>query len=83
MDRIHCIPLAADDLKQTAKEKLAWLDGLMAGKSYIAGERLTLADIALFCFLVFATRVGQPLDPANENLTAWFARMQQRPSAEA
>jgi len=82
-DRIHCIPQAADDLKQAAKEKLAWLDGLMEGKTYIAGERLTLADILLFCFMVFANRVGQPIDPGLRNLTAWFARMQTRPSAEA
>jgi len=27
--RIHCIPQAADDLKAIAKEKLAWLDGLV------------------------------------------------------
>jgi glutathione S-transferase len=27
--------------------------------------------------------VGQPLDPANKNLTAWFERMKARPSAAA
>jgi glutathione S-transferase len=43
-DRIHCIPQAAADLAQTAQEKLAWLDGLMAGKTYVCGNRLTLAD---------------------------------------
>jgi hypothetical protein len=27
--------------------------------------------------------VGQPLDPANRNLSAWFERMKVRPSAAA
>ena len=30
-NRIRCIPQAADDLKATAQERLAWLDGLIAG----------------------------------------------------
>src|SRR4029077_13702081 len=28
-DRVHCIPQAADDLKATARKRLAWLDGMM------------------------------------------------------
>jgi glutathione S-transferase len=82
-DRIHCIPQAADDFKQIGREKLAWLDGLMDGKTYIVGERLTMADILLFCFLVFANRVGQPLNPDLKNIGAWMKRMEERPSAAA
>lgn len=82
-DRVHVIPQAADDLKATAREKLAWLDGLMAGKDFLAGDRFTLADIILYCFVDFAAGVGQPRDPALENLEAWFARVNARPSAEA
>jgi len=81
--RMRCIPQAADDLKALAKEKLAWLDGLIAGRQFIRGDRLSLADILLFVFLQFAANVGQPLDPANTNLTAWYERMAARPSAAA
>jgi len=81
--RMRCIPEAADGLKAVAQDKLTWLDGLMAGKTYIAGERLTLADILLFAFLDFGANVGQPLNPANKNITAWFERMKARPSATA
>lgn len=82
--RITCIPHAAADLKALAKEKLAWLDGLMAGKTWIAGDRFTLADILLFCFLQFGAQVGQPLDPANKNLVAWMDRVAARaPKAAA
>jgi glutathione S-transferase len=81
--RIHVIPQAAADLKQIAQEKLAWLDGLMAGKSFVCGERLSLADILLFAFLEFGARVGQPLDPALKNIGGWYVRMKARPSAKA
>ncbi len=82
-NRIHVVPQAAADLKQIAQEKLRWLDGLMAGKSYVCGERLTLADILLFAFLEFGNRVGQPLDPGLKTISAWYERMKARPSAKA
>jgi glutathione S-transferase len=82
-NRVHCIPQAADDLKAIAREKLTWLDGLIEGRKFIAGDRFTLADIHLFVFLDFAAQVGQPLDPANKNLTAWMARVAERPSVAA
>ncbi len=81
--RVHCIPQAADDLKATAREKLVWLDGLMGSKPFVTGDKITLADVLLFAFLDFFKVVGQPLDPANENLAAWFERMKARPSAAA
>ena len=46
-DRLHCIPQAADDLKAVAQEKLTWLDGHIAGREWIVGDRFTLADILL------------------------------------
>jgi len=82
-DRVHTIPQAADDLKAVAREHLAWLDGLVAGRSFIAGDQITLADVLLYAFLTFGARVGQPLDPANRNLSAWYERINARPSAGA
>jgi glutathione S-transferase len=82
-DRIHCIPQAADDLKAIGREKLAWLNGLMNGNQFIAGNRFTLADVFLFAFLDFGRTVGQPLDPALGWMTAWFDRVAARPSAAA
>jgi glutathione S-transferase len=82
-NRIRCIPEAAEGLKATAREKLAWLDGLMGAKPFIAGEKISMADILLFAFLDLMKDVGQPLDPANKNITAWFERMKARPSAAA
>ena len=82
-DRLHCIPAAAADLKAIAQEKLTWLDGLIAGREFIVGDRFTLADIFLYCFLKFGAAVGQPLNPDNTNITAWFDRVAARPSTAA
>ena len=82
-DRVHCIPEAAKDLKAIAQEKLTWLDGLIAGRQWIVGDRFTLADILLYCFLDFGGQVGQPLNTANKNIAAWFERAKARPSAAA
>ena len=81
--RVRCIPQAADDLKAIAQEKLTWLDGLITGRTFIVGERLTLADLLLFCFLDFGASVKQPLNPENRSIAAWFDRMKARPSAAA
>jgi glutathione S-transferase len=82
-DRIRTIPQAADDLKAIAREKLAWLDGLMDGNQFIAGSRFTLADIFLFAFLDFGRTVGQPIDPKLTWINGWFDRVSSRPSAAA
>ena len=81
--RLHCIPQAADDLKALTQERLTWLDGQMDGKQFVCGDRFTLADILLFCFLEFGEQVGQPINTANKNISAWYAKVKQRPSAAA
>lgn len=82
-NRIVTVPEAAPGLKKIAANRIAWLDGQMNGKDFICGKRFTLADIFLFCMMNFFSRVGQPLDPANKNLGAWFERVKARPSANA
>ncbi len=82
-DRVHVIPQAADDLKVTARENIEKLDGWLESGDYLAGDRFSLADIVLYCFLDFAPGIGQPLDPALKRVAAWFERVAARPSAEA
>ena len=69
------MPEAADGLKKVAHNRIEWLDAQMAGREYLSGKRFTLADILLYGFIDFGGQVGQPLDPANKNLAAWFARV--------
>ena len=82
-NRVHCIPAAAADLKATAQEWLAKIDGLMNGRDFIGGNKLSLADIGLYCCMDFAKDVGQPINPELKNISAWFKRVDGRPSATA
>ncbi|MFK8022184.1 MAG: glutathione S-transferase family protein [Pseudomonadales bacterium] len=82
--RLHCIPQAADDLKQTAQEQLTWLDGQLEGKAYVVGDRFTLADIMLYTLIEFGQREGQPFDHEKlATLAAWEQRISaERPHAD-
>ena len=82
-DRIVTVPEAAEGLKTIARDRLKWIDSRVEGREYLCGSRFTLADILLYCFLEFGKQVGQPLDPDNKNLAAWFERVKARPSAKA
>jgi glutathione S-transferase len=82
-NRIHVIPQAAADLKQIAQEKLAWLDRQMEGKTWVCGNRFSLADILLFCFVDFGNNFGQKYSAELKNIDAWFNRVKARPSIAA
>lgn len=82
-DRVRCLPEAADGLKDCVRDGLATFDTLLEGKTWLAGDRFTLADILLFCLVEFGGQVGQPLPDTLTNLAAWRARVAARPSAAA
>lgn len=81
--RMRCLPEAADGLKACARDGLAAFDALLAGKTWLAGDRFTLADILLYCLTEFGKMVGQPLPEGLANLAAWSQRAAARPSAAA
>jgi glutathione S-transferase len=75
---------AAEELKALVEDRILWLDGLMAGKAWICGERYTLADIMFYCFMAFGAPEGGSNLPAGcRNLPAWFERVRARPAASA
>jgi len=67
---MRVLPEAAEGLKDVVRDKLSWLDALLPGRRFIAGDRFTIADIVLFMALDFGATVGQPLDPALANVSA-------------
>ena len=82
-DRLRTFPESADDFKAQAKENLSLLDGQMEGKEFVCGDRFSLADVMLFCFLNFGATVGQAISEDCTNLLAWFERVKARSSASA
>lgn len=81
--RIVTVPEASAGLKKIAQDRIAWLDGQIAGEDYICGKRFTLADMLLFVWLDFFATVGQPIEQSNKNVVALYERVKQRPSAQA
>jgi glutathione S-transferase len=62
-----------------------WLDGVLATQPFVAGERLTIADITAFCALEFA-RGLMKFRPGEEGmgcLQSWRDRVAERASAKA
>tara|TARA_Y100000590_G_scaffold70458_3_gene76975 strand:- start:1123 stop:1734 length:612 start_codon:yes stop_codon:yes gene_type:complete len=80
-DRLRTFPESADNLKEQVKENLSLLNKQMEDKQFICGERFTQADIVLFCFLNFGKTVGQDFNPELKNISSWFERVNERPSA--
>ena len=55
----------------------------MDGKTFICGDRVTIADLVLYCCTDFAAGVGQTISSDLKNVSAWFSQMDSRPSASA
>ncbi len=80
--RIPVLPEAANGLKQVARDRLHWLDGMFGPGPYLCGDRFTVADIWLYVWLDFGVAVNQPFDRSLPNIGPWFERIAARPSAE-
>ncbi len=81
-NRMRVVPEAAPGLKAVAKDGEEWFEANFKGP-WIAGDRFTLADILLYCFIDFGGQVGQPLDPGLTKINDWFKRVAARPSVAA
>jgi glutathione S-transferase len=68
---------AIDASAKRAGDKLAVLDAQLAGKQFILGERLTMADIAVgaIMFRYFDMPITRPAQP---NVEAWYQRLSSR-----
>lgn len=73
---------ASAPMKELAQIKLEWLNGVLGDSGFICGDKVTLADIMLFCFLEFAVEVGQTINPNLEKVHGLLERLRALPSAE-
>ena len=70
--------------RETYSNGQRWLDGeLSDGRTFIAGEQLSMADICALSTVDFAHWIGLPIDADRPHLSAWHERMKARPSAAA
>ena len=62
--------------------RLKWIDGQLAGKSYLMGDAFSVADPYLFAVTNSASRVGVDITGLT-NITAFRERMAARPAVQA
>jgi glutathione S-transferase len=81
--RIRQVPDYAEAQRQNAEEALAWLDGELASRRFIAGDRYTIADITAMIAIDFGRVSKITIKPEQKNLARWHAEVSSRPSAKA
>ncbi len=64
-------------------ETLNWLDGELAGREFITGERYTVADITAMISIEFMKPARIKVPENCENLLRWYKAISSRPSARA
>ena len=81
--RIEQVPEWGELCKRRAFDELAWLDGELASREFIAGDRYTIADVTALCAIDFGRPSKIRIDPEHKNLTRWHEAVSSRPSASA
>jgi glutathione S-transferase len=76
-------PAYAEHQRAVGMQGLQILDERLAGRDWIAAERLTIADIAAFIGLDFARLIRFRPPPELANLARWVEAMRARPAAAA
>ncbi|KXV23211.1 glutathione binding-like protein, partial [Gluconobacter oxydans] len=66
--------------RDKALRGMHYFDAVLRKQSFIAGDAFSMADIAVIGGLIFAAAVKLPVPQECTALSAWFARMQERPS---
>ena len=78
-------PGMPDEAKAIAKtrliSRLTWVDGELAGKTYLMGDTFTVADAYLFTVASWSKHVGIDISGLT-NLVAYSARVSERPAVQ-
>lgn len=82
--RIKQAPEFAAIMREHIGLRLDWLEGELAKRPYMAGERFSVADITALCAIDFGKVVKIRVDDGTHpNLVAWHTRVSERPSSKA
>ncbi len=77
------LPEFGEIQKRAAVDGIAWLDGELKHREFIAGERFSIADITSLCMIDFAKTVDIRIQRGQGNLARWYDSISARPSATA
>ena len=75
------IPYAIERYTDEAARLYRVIDGQLSETEYVAGDEYTIADMAIFPWLVSHEKQGQDLDDY-PNLKRWYEGMESRPAVK-
>lgn len=82
-ERGHRIPEFGEIQRGVAIDRIAWLNEELEDREFVAGGRLSIADITTLCMIDFARTVDIRIQPDQTNLARWYRAVSARPSAKA
>jgi glutathione S-transferase len=81
---VQQIPENVEPNRKRAAQFLELLDRELATRAFIAGDRISIADISALCVIDFGASMVQVVpDPELKSVARWHAAMSARPSARA
>jgi len=82
--RIKQSPDYGEVMRELVVGRFEFFNGELAHRPYLAGDRFTVADITALCAIDFGKVSKIRIDAAlHPHLAAWYARINERPSAKA
>ncbi len=81
--RIKQVPEWGAICKENALSRMAWLDGQLASRKFVAGDEYSVADITALCAIDFGRATNIRIAPEQKNLTRWHQEVSSRASAKA
>ncbi|MGN2429369.1 glutathione S-transferase [Pseudomonas syringae] len=69
-------------MRDKAVRGMHYFDSVLKNSPFVAGEHFSMADIAVFGGMIFASLVELPVPDECEALRAWHQSMQERPSVQ-
>ena len=77
------VPAWGEANKQKVMTLLRWLDGELADRHFIAGDRFSIADITALVAVDFMKPARLSIPEDHDHLLRWHAEIRARPSASA
>lgn len=71
---VEQIPAMADQARARALEAMAWFDGQLSDRTWLSGDRRSMADITLLTTLDFAGWIGLSIPDELAALRDWHSR---------
>lgn len=75
-------PEWGNHMRDKAVRGMRYFDSVLKNQPFVAGDRFTMADIAVLGGMIFAALVKLPIPDECEALRAWHVRTQERPSVQ-